>query len=949
MSRTLPLLKVLGAFAAMAALTIGVPVALATLIGWPLPQHVPNPATIIDTLTGDQPLDPTVIVHTLAVILWIAWARFTYDLVAEAVAIARGRVPAPHRLGRITQHLASTLIGTIATITPTASALAMTAPPPPLAGHELVIDTGTPTSEEHTAPQGPTTGHPEAVTGPMMIEHTVVRGDTLWDLAAHHLGDGTRCYEIYELNKHIIQPDGRALTNPSLVYPGWILQIPIEADPTATLTPEPAAAPAESAPPPPDDPTPTLTLVPETAPDAVDPAERTDPAAAPESPAPTQNQLAPNAPQTHTPAPPTGGDATCAPPPPEPTPATAEPGDTLPWRAPVAIGITGATVIATGVLLALRRRRTLHPGHPTKSGASHLEHAVTAAADVPFVRFVAHELTALAHQLAGTSLGAVPVAVELDPEDGIEILWDQPNPDAPRPWEATSGGWSWRTLYDPDTPIATDDNPVLIPGLVTIGHRGDRQVLIDLEALGSLAIVGDPERARDLLRAILTELAHGEELSNADVQVVDLDITDLPTTRRVTTTTSTEAMSTLRAVVQATQELLDDEDLPSTFAQRVTHPATPLPVTVTVATTDAIDPDDLTELAAPVSGVAVIIVGDAPGAAATLHLEADGTARLEPLGLVVAGVGLSQDLASSVAALIETDPKDSNHHLDGGDPISHPLDASPIGEPVITTPTPTTDDLDLPPDPPAPSLPELLVHVLGPPAIAQRPDLTRRELQLAVLLASRQRPTSPEIIQDAIWAGRAVSTKALWNLVSRTRSHLGTLPDGKQALPQRSRVDAALTIGAGVTTDLHLFEDLCQHAHHVASTQALEHLIDAVDLISGPPYGAEGYDWAHLDQTVAHAEAAIETAAVRIVELALDANAIDIARHGTAQALKALPANEVLYRLRMRIEDHASNPAGVRVAYDELDGILADLDAEPSPLTTELYRQLSNHRSTERV
>jgi hypothetical protein len=53
--------------------------------------------------------------------------------------------------------------------------------------------------------------------------------DSLFTIAAKTLGDGGQFTEIFNLNKGRLQPNGGRLTNPQLIEPGWILQLPAAA------------------------------------------------------------------------------------------------------------------------------------------------------------------------------------------------------------------------------------------------------------------------------------------------------------------------------------------------------------------------------------------------------------------------------------------------------------------------------------------------------------------------------------------------------------------------------------------------------------------------------------------------------------------------------------------------------------------------------------------------
>ncbi len=59
------------------------------------------------------------------------------------------------------------------------------------------------------------------------LRYTVQPGDTLSLVAERLCGDARRYVDIYQASRFLRQPDGRYLSNPNLIYPGWTLLVPL--------------------------------------------------------------------------------------------------------------------------------------------------------------------------------------------------------------------------------------------------------------------------------------------------------------------------------------------------------------------------------------------------------------------------------------------------------------------------------------------------------------------------------------------------------------------------------------------------------------------------------------------------------------------------------------------------------------------------------------------------
>ena len=332
-----------------------------------------------------------------------------------------------------------------------------------------------------------------------------MRGDTLSEIADTHLGDPARYTEIFEANRDVEQPDGRRLTDPDLILPGWDLRLPGVATPAPPVPEPPPTSPAGT------DPAPAATTearTPDTAP----------PTTVPAIPVPAPISTTTSPPATPTIDAPSVLD----------NGADQSEGDWI-SIAPTLAGVAGAVVLASGLALRIRflRRRQAIRGASALSAVStasgQTEDAVVAAADVPLVRWAGQHLAQLVLHLNRRTVTGAPVAVELSDTAGVELLWDTPQPDAPEGWTVADGGWAWRLAYDPDAPVPVDALPAAIPALVTIGHREGRQLMIDLEAYGAITVSGTDDRVDAFLRSVALELAADQDLADAYVHAVGFD------------------------------------------------------------------------------------------------------------------------------------------------------------------------------------------------------------------------------------------------------------------------------------------------------------------------------------------------------------------------------------------------------------------------------------------
>ena len=221
-------LRGLAALVTLIALVIGLPLVLYRFGGNPVPRHLASWHQISSDLLHRD--NGTIFLSAVRDVSWLAWAAFTLAVVAEVQAALRGRKAPRLRLGGL-QSSASWLVAVAALAFSSQSAATLLAVP--AAAAATVVATAPQQPPPPAAQAGAATVPPEPqVTNMAFYQLVTVRpGDCLWTIAQRYLGAGDRYQEIVTLNLGHEVGHGEVLTDPAVIWPGWVLQLPAAAGP----------------------------------------------------------------------------------------------------------------------------------------------------------------------------------------------------------------------------------------------------------------------------------------------------------------------------------------------------------------------------------------------------------------------------------------------------------------------------------------------------------------------------------------------------------------------------------------------------------------------------------------------------------------------------------------------------------------------------------------------
>ncbi|HEV7899831.1 MAG TPA: BTAD domain-containing putative transcriptional regulator [Planosporangium sp.] len=917
------LVRGLGSLAGLMLLLVGLPAALVYGVGWPLPRGWPQ---VWAWLNGPTRITIGGIVDAGVCVLWLMWAGIVVAVVVEIVAAMRHvRVPRLP-LASPLQGLAAGLVGT-AVIALTGTG-ARAVPPPqttpaaatanPLPPSALTLDAPGISVSTSTAVRG---GQVTLLVAGIAHTYTVQPDDNLSHIARDWLGCENRWPEIYDLNRGRHFPAvGGTLTDPDLIYPGWTLFLPDDAQPPGSDSPTPP--PARTTPPP--------------APPTVSP-DRPPASPSPTSPSWAGPSVTPSAPAAGpgglvTPPIPaatptvTGAPAGPLPPPPTSAAGTHRPAAHSPARGVgvslpggwVSLPLAAAIALAGGMVWRWRRRR-YRPG-PLAGPVLHDPDLPPLPAVVDMAR---REVRRHAPDLLRPPRDTLTVREAAELRRAGQPL---PPPPPPGPHGPQLAG-----LPDP-----------LPPGGLGLTGPGSEDAARGL--LVATLSAGSPDDPDARGQVIIPASTLATLLGAAAVGLGELP-------RMTVTADLAGALTHVEELIIARRRLVDDEDAPDvdTLPTDRYHLAVPLALLIAEVPDPPLRARLCTalHLGRPLAVAAVLLGGWPRGE--TTRVDTDGTTDAQRLAVL--DVATASDLLH-VLREAHTGQRVSYGPADPTQPPApkpQPQPAEPGGRvstEVSSPPTGASSGAATQPGRADDGRVRAPAQVLGPPVLYRLDGtpidgLREVALELLVYLAVHRDGASLEDIKEAIY-GDATRERAkqrlqtdVGNLRNRIRHILAIRPEDG---------DPVINTGG----HYHLNPDLIQIdwwavQDALATTAAAdpgqrEHgLRRAVDAFHGALAEGTEYEWVLQDQEHVRRQGVV-------IHTHLAALLADTDPAQAGELLDAActldPFNEDLTQAAMRAHARTGNADAIRHRLGALKTALDELDEEPDEATLELANDL---------
>ena len=1057
----------LGALVTLLVVVAGLPAVLYRFGGNPVPHRIPSLHQVTAALLHRD--SGALFFGVVRDVSWAAWALFSLAVIAESLAAIRGRQAPRLRLGGL-QNMAGQLVALVAlTFSNPAAAVLAAAPAVPVAmapafpaqsGNAGAIaavhlvpasapDAGTVASDAgpgtataaRTAGPGPDarphdasagylgglaageqaagdqSASPPAVPQVMSMasyQAVVVRpGECLWTIAQRYLGEGDLYPEIVQLNIGHAMGDGHVFSDPAVVWPGWVLQLPSTASPAQQAPPpQPAHHPSH----------------PSRDPHFSHPHQA---ASHPHQTASHSHQTAshshPAASQAGSPgnvADPTGYDPPASRVAAVPPPIMQTQQEELPPIEIFAAGMLAGGVMTTIARMRHRQRQSRQPGRriPMPASAPVMQaeqrlHAVRPPQPATALRAALGELGA---GLAASGQQLPDVAGIHLTSSAMELLLASPGSEPPpAPFSVPGGrqGMAWHLPLpagaEPPASAHAAEHGDLLPGLLAAGiaDGSGGYLLVDLEHLRVTTVDGPPRLVNRVLATAAAELATSELAGWYDLIICGYSELEVTEGRAITCDNLDEALDLLAAKAVTLQRRLADGGPADVRYRRIAEPDDEdwaLYLLVSRIPPTAAQLSFLIDITSEPGGIAAIVAGTgaAAGSAApaSFLLSADPdrpggiVSQISPLQLEVRPQALTDQDYDSIVSLFETAslPGDVAPDFPPYDGAAWTAATSqpgwkedPDGDPLTRLDSDTAarsfgDSLpglgsDMTPGSFGDSLPGLDAmagrgHDTEPGA-GGAPDQDGVPAQAGMLRIGILGSFTINGASGALLPAQSqlILALALNGTVGLSNPQLGYLlgadpdhpkpSDSLRQLIARTRRQLGPAPG-GAEWIVHLgggqyslhpdarfdWADFSALAEHGMAARDAGELRDALALVRGQPFTGCYHWWLDL--------AFVETVRAQIVDAAELLASLELAAgdpSASARAARAGLAGDVaaeqLWRALMRAEHVAGNLSGVREAWNHCLGVIADIApaGEPHPDTAALYQELLRSATSSRT
>ena len=777
--------------------------------------------------------------------------------------------------------------------------------------------------------------------------HVVAPGDTLWGIAEDEYGSGTEWAEIWDENAGDDMGGGRSFDDPNLILPGWELDVPAEGVSAEVVPPEPPiiATPIVETPastPPSEPPSPWAEPI-----DPVAGAAPSDPAAttaAPEAPTPTTTSTSTSTsttPSTTTSTVvPIGGRTRAV-----------EPGPTSAPDAPAPIRLEHAAMLAAGILMlvGVRRRQRLRAATPRsrvpEPRPEVVETELLLRRIEPGERGPRIDVAcrSAAFHLIGTGVQIAVVQVSPDGEIALTLSGDH---FPPAPWTGDGDNVWHLPAAIPVELLSESARRVGMPcvAFAQLGVDGDGwEVLVDLEACGTLAIDGQPSQADAVVRGLAAGLATSLYAEVAHFVTVAMSPDVLLDHRNAHQAESIDAAFDHAATLVGSTSM----DERSSFELRSLRTGGEMwePAVILLTDRDAIEQADGVPLPAAGHGIALVAVvgpNGLPGAPARLRAEpTEWILTVAGRSISMTPIGLDRADVDAVLAILH-DAEQPLIWMDALVPSESPITDSTAALPGASEADDPESNTFEPIDH------EIVVRLLGAVEVwsadGVRAEFERsKTVELIAWLVTHRTNSTRGLARTALWE-LDVRDATFANVVSEARrgmARLVTLHDGEEWLART--LTEQLPLHPLVVSDAQLVEQRLAHARLQPPSQAIETLRPAVAMIDGMPFAGTSYLWPDAEGITSNLVLLAMSACTELAEHALSMGDIELVFEATSHGLAVLPAHEGLIALRMRSYAKSGDLAGVRQEWENYERVIvADAwsDGEPAPQLVDLRRDL---------